>query len=202
MKTFQACLEGHPMKRNALVLTSLLLAAGSAACAGPENPETGERAAGSAPKAAVVAKPSVSVASATGLLATLPRDQASALPLVIVHKSPTCGCCGAWVDHMRSAGFDVEVRDSDDLDPIKKSLGVPADKASCHTAQVGEYFVEGHVPADDVKRLLAEHPAARGLAVPGMPAGSPGMEVPAGSEQPYTVDLVASDGSSSTFAQH
>lgn len=190
------------MKRNALVLTSLLLATGSAACAGPGKPETGEQAARPAPEAAVVAKPSVSSANAIGPLASNPRDGAGALPMVIVHKSPTCGCCGAWVEHMRSAGFEVEVRESDDLDPIKKSLGVPADKASCHTAQVGDYFVEGHVPADDVKRLLAEHPDARGLAVPGMPAGSPGMEVPAGSEQPYSVDLVASDGSSSPFAQH
>ncbi len=201
MKTFQGYLEGHPMKRNALVLTSLLLAAGSAACAGPI-PETGEQAAGSAPEAAVVAKPLLSSANAIGPLATNPRDHAGALPLVFVHKSPTCGCCGAWVEHMRSAGFEVEVRDSDDLNPIKKSLGVPADKASCHTAQVGDYFVEGHVPADDVKRLLAEHPDARGLAVPGMPAGSPGMEVPVGQEQPYAVELIGKDGSSLNFASH
>lgn len=189
MKTFQACL-------------ACVFLLGAAACAGPGKPEAGEQAAESAPDAAVVAKPLLSSASAIGPLATSPAHDANALPLVIVHKSPTCGCCGAWVEHMRSAGFEVEVRDSDDLDPIKKSLGVPADKASCHTAQVGDYFVEGHVPADDVKRLLAEHPDARGLAVPGMPAGSPGMEVPVGQEQPYAVELIAKDGSSLHFASH
>ena len=190
------------MKRNSLILTSLLLAAGSTACAGPGKPEAGPQAAGAAPATAVTAKPSMDPASADKPLAANRSDDANALPMVIVHKSPSCGCCGAWVEHMRSAGFEVEVRDSDDLDPIKKSLGVPADKASCHTAQVGDYFVEGHVPADDVKRLLSEHPDARGLAVPGMPAGSPGMDVPSGSEQPYTVDLVAQDGSASIYANH
>lgn len=190
------------MKRNALVVTSLLLAAGSAACAGPDLPGTEQQVAAPASAAALAAKPRINPANANGPPAASPSDLRNTLPLVIVHKSPSCGCCGAWVEHMRSAGFEVEVRDSDDLDPIKKSLGVPADKASCHTAQVGDYFVEGHVPADDVKRLLTEHPDARGLAVPGMPPGSPGMEVPAGSEQHYSVDLVARDGSSSPFAQH
>ncbi len=188
------------MKRNALLLTSLLLTAGSAACAGPGNPDPVEQAA--AAETAAAPALSVEAAIARAPVATSPGNRADALPLVIVHKSPSCGCCGAWVEHMRSAGFEVEVRDSDDLDPIKKSLGVPADKASCHTAQVGGYFVEGHVPADDVKRLLAEHPDARGLAVPGMPQGSPGMEVPVGSEQPYTVDLVARDGSASVYETH
>jgi len=190
------------MKRSSLVLTSLLLAAGSTACAGPGKPEAGAPAAAATPATAVSAKPSTVPASANEPLDANRTADGNALPMVIVHKSPSCGCCGSWVEHMRSAGFEVEVRDSDDLDPIKKSLGVPADKASCHTAQVGDYFVEGHVPADDVKRLLAEHPDARGLAVPGMPAGSPGMEVPAGSEQPYTVDLVAKDGSASIYANH
>lgn len=188
------------MNRKALLLTSMLLAAGSTACAGPGSPEAGRQAA--APEPAAAPARSVETAIAIAPAAASPANRSNTLPLVIVHKSPSCGCCGAWVEHMRSAGFEVEVRDSDDLDPIKKSLGVPADKASCHTAQVGDYFVEGHVPADDVKRLLAEHPDARGLAVPGMPPGSPGMEVPAGSEQHYSVDLVASDGSSSPFAQH
>jgi hypothetical protein len=188
------------MKRNALVLTSLLLAAGSTACAGPGSPAAGERAAVPGPAAAPT-RPS-ETATAKAPAATSPGNLSTRLPLVIVHKSPSCGCCDAWVEHMRSAGFKVDVRNSDDLDPIKKSLGVPADKASCHTAQVGDYFVEGHVPADDVKRLLAEHPDARGLAVPGMPPGSPGMEVPAGREQHYSVDLVASDGTATPFAEH
>ena len=127
---------------------------------------------------------------------------ARALPLVVVHKSASCGCCGLWVDHMREAGFEVEVRDVDNVNTIKERVGVPLGKGSCHTAEVGGYFVEGHVPADDVKRLLAEKPDAKGLVVPGMPAGSPGMEVPDGTIQPYTVELVGQDGGTTAFAQH
>lgn len=129
-------------------------------------------------------------------------DIAAALPLVLVHKSASCGCCGAWVEHMRSAGFSVEVRDSENLDPVKIRVGVPFGKGSCHTAEVGGYFVEGHVPAADIKRLLAEKPDARGLVVPGMPAGSPGMEMPDGRIQPYLVELVGRDGTTSAFARH
>ena len=120
----------------------------------------------------------------------------------MVHKSPTCGCCLAWADQMRAAGFDVEIRDVEDLAPIKRELGVPAQSASCHTAQIAGYFVEGHVPAEDIERLLAERPDAKGLAVPGMPLGSPGMEVPSGAEQPYEVLLVGEDGTTDVFAQH
>lgn len=125
-----------------------------------------------------------------------------ALPVVLVHKSATCGCCGAWVDHMRAAGFRVDVRDVDNLDAVKTRVGVPFGKGSCHTAEVGGYFVEGHVPAQDIKRLLAEKPDARGLVVPGMPAGSPGMEMPDGRVEPYVVELVAHDGTTSAFAHH
>lgn len=124
------------------------------------------------------------------------------LPPVLVHKSPTCGCCLSWVEHMRKAGFTVEVRNSDDLDPVKERLGVPDPQRSCHTAEVGGYFVEGHVPADDVKRLLAEKPAARGIAVPGMPIGSPGMEVPGRAPSPYVVELVGKDGKVLPYARH
>jgi hypothetical protein len=127
---------------------------------------------------------------------------ARTLPSVLVHKSPTCGCCMAWVEHMRQAGFAVEVRNSDDLDPVKERLGVPDKQRSCHTAEVGGYFVEGHVPADDVKRLLAQKPAARGIAVPGMPLGSPGMEVPGRPAMPYVVELVGKDGKVTPYAKH
>ena len=125
-----------------------------------------------------------------------------ALPLMVVYKSPTCGCCGSWIEHMQKAGFQVESRNVDDLSPVKARVGVPPAKGSCHTAEVGGYFIEGHVPAEDVKRLLAERPDARGLTVPGMPAGSPGMELPDGSVQPYAVELVARDGTTSVFARH
>lgn len=124
------------------------------------------------------------------------------LPLAIVHKSPSCGCCKVWVDHLKQAGFRVEVRDSNDLEPIKKKLGVPYGEGSCHTAEIGGYFVEGHVPAEDIKRLLAQKPKARGLTVPGMPIGSPGMEVPSGEVQPYAVKLVRTDGTTTVWARH
>ncbi len=124
------------------------------------------------------------------------------LPLVVVHKTASCGCCGLWVEHMQQAGFPVEVRNLDDVNPVKERLGVPIGKGSCHTAEVGGYFVEGHVPADDIKRLLAEKPAAKGLVLPGMPAGSPGMETPDGRVQPYVVELVGEDGNTMAFAQH
>lgn len=126
----------------------------------------------------------------------------SALPVMIVNKSPSCGCCGLWVEHVKSAGFKVEINDTDDMGPIKARLGVPYGKGSCHTAEVGGYFIEGHIPAEDIKRLLAERPDAKGLTVPGMPAGSPGMEQPDGRIQPYTVELVAYDGTTSAFSHH
>lgn len=128
---------------------------------------------------------------------------ASDLPRVSVTKSPSCGCCGAWVQHMRDAGFEVEVRDVADeaLSEFKRRLGLTPEQVSCHTAQVEGYFVEGHVPADDVKRLLAERPEARGLAVPGMPAGSPGMEM-GGVRDPYDTLLIGPDGRATVFARH
>lgn len=126
----------------------------------------------------------------------------TALPLLVVHKTPTCGCCGAWVEHMRQAGFTVQVHDADNLEPVKRRLGVPYGKGSCHTAEIDGYLVEGHVPAEDVKRLLAQRPQARGLVLPGMPIGSPGMELPDGRSEPYTVELVARDGATTAFARH
>jgi hypothetical protein len=128
--------------------------------------------------------------------------QAVGLPIAIVHKSPTCGCCKLWIDHLEEAGFRVQVRESYDLEPIKKKLGVPYGEGSCHTAEIGGYFVEGHVPAEDIKRMLARKPKARGLTVPAMPLGSPGMEVPSGEVEPYVVKLVATDGSTSVWARH
>ena len=127
---------------------------------------------------------------------------AHGLPLALVHKSPTCGCCGLWVDHLKEAGFPVEVRNTEDVTPVKQRLGVPYGKGSCHTAEIAGYFIEGHVPAEDIKRLLAEKPDAKGLVLPGMPMGSPGMEGPEGTARPYTVELVARDGTTSSFSQH
>ncbi|HSM12125.1 MAG TPA: DUF411 domain-containing protein [Lysobacter sp.] len=162
-----------------------------------------------APQPAPAAVATTEQAAASDVVATQVTADAGtspaavgALPLVVVHKSATCGCCNLWVDHMREAGFQVEVRDVDNVNTIKERVGVPLGKGSCHTAEVDGYFVEGHVPAEDVKRLLAEKPDAKGLVVPGMPAGSPGMEVPDGTIQPYTVELVGQDGGTTAFAQH
>jgi hypothetical protein len=124
------------------------------------------------------------------------------LPVVKVTKSPTCGCCKVWVDRLREAGFQVQVNDVDNLNSVKQRVGLPYGMGSCHTAEVAGYFVEGHVPIEDIKRLLRERPKAKGLAVPGMPAGSPGMEVPSGRVDPYDVFLVAGDGSTSVYAHH
>ena len=127
---------------------------------------------------------------------------APTLASMVVHKSAYCGCCELWIEHMRDSGFAVEVRNVDNLNTIKEHVGVPLAKGSCHTAQVGNYFIEGHVPAGDVKRLLAEQPKAKGLVLPGMPKGSPGIEVADGSMDVYTVELVGNDGSTSAFALH
>lgn len=125
----------------------------------------------------------------------------AALPKVIVTKDPNCGCCGGWVEHMKAAGFPVEVVTTSQIDQVKLRLGVPDDLASCHTAEVSGYVVEGHVPSDAVRRLLAEKPQARGLAVPGMPMGSPGMEVVGKAPDNYEVILFGSSGQTS-FARY
>lgn len=135
-------------------------------------------------------------------LASATATAAAALPTLVVHKSAYCGCCKLWVEHMKQAGFKVEVRETEQLDTVKDRVGVPDGQRSCHTAEVAGYFVEGHVPAGDVKRLLKEKPKARGIAVPGMPLGSPGMEVPGGQKDAYTVVLVGNDGTTKAFASH
>jgi hypothetical protein len=122
--------------------------------------------------------------------------------LVVVHKTESCGCCHLWVEHMEKSGFKVTVRNVTDLGGIKERVGVPYGMGSCHTARVGGYFIEGHVPAADIARLLEERPNAKGLTVPAMPLGSPGMEVASGEVQPYDVHLVARDGSTSVFTHH
>jgi hypothetical protein len=122
------------------------------------------------------------------------------LPAMTVWKNPLCGCCGNWVAHMRANGFSVKVHETENLEQMKKMAGIPEPLQSCHTARVGDYVVEGHVPAADVKRLLAARPAARGLAVPGMPSGSPGMEN--GAHDAYDVILFERDGGTRVFSSH
>lgn len=111
---------------------------------------------------------------------------------ILVHKDPNCSCCTGWVKHLKDAGFAVTVDETANLGPVRARLGVPPDLAACHTAEVDGYVVEGHVPAAAVRRLLEERPAAIGLAVPGMPAGSPGME--GGTPRRYDVILFGKAG--------
>lgn len=110
---------------------------------------------------------------------------------VHVWRSPSCGCCGLWVAHLKREGFEVDMTEIRELAAIKSRLGVPSDLASCHTAEIGTYVIEGHVPAHAIRRLLAEKPKARGLAVPGMPIGSPGME--GGTPEAFDVVLFGPD---------
>ncbi|MFZ3041395.1 MAG: DUF411 domain-containing protein [Thiobacillus sp.] len=122
-------------------------------------------------------------------------------PVIDVYKSPTCGCCNKWIDHLKANGFRVRSHDTDNVAQHKVRLGVPAGYDSCHTAEVNGYVIEGHVPAKEITRLLKAKPRARGLVVPAMPMGSPGMEV-GGRKDPYEVFLVNRDGSAMTYAHY
>jgi hypothetical protein len=126
---------------------------------------------------------------------------APATPVIDVYKSPTCGCCNKWIDHLKANGLTVRSHDTDNVTQHKVRLGVPSAYGSCHTAEIGGYVVEGHVPARDIKRLLKEKPRARGLVVPAMPVGSPGMEE-GNRRDPYDVFLVNRNGSVRTYAQY
>ncbi|MDD2915691.1 MAG: DUF411 domain-containing protein [Gallionella sp.] len=127
-------------------------------------------------------------------------DSGQALPVVELYKSPQCGCCKAWAEHLQKNGFTVSLHDVDDVPAARKKLGMPSRFGACHTAKVGKYLVEGHVPAADIKRLLKQHPKALGLAVPSMPPGSPGME--GERSVPYDTLLVKEDGNAKVFARH
>ena len=143
------------------------------------------------------------IGSAAGLAMTgTARAQTRGSRALAVYKSPTCGCCDGWVRHMRQAGFTVAVHVVDDPGTVRRARGLPDTLASCHTGVIGGYAIEGHVPAADVVRLLAERPAAVGLAVPGMPMGSPGMEAPDGRKAPFDTLLVLRSGQTRVFGRH
>jgi hypothetical protein len=133
----------------------------------------------------------VLIASAASLLQT-GTLLAATEPVITVHRDPNCGCCLGWVQHLQKAGFPTKVLETRDLDAVKTRLGVPGDLAACHTAEVAGYVIEGHVPAIALRRFLAEKPNATGLAVPGMPIGSPGME--GGKPETYEVILFEPNG--------
>lgn len=179
------------------ILTVALGTLALAACGGSETPEADARTVANPAGGTAQTASDVGTAPAASMAAAdLSDDQ---LPSVVVYKSPTCGCCNGWVEHLREAGFEVEPRDVRDLMSVKLDAGVPPSLSSCHTALIDGYVVEGHVPADVVKKLLAERPPVAGISVAGMPVGSPGMEGP--NAQPYTVEAFTADGSHSTFAE-
>ena len=139
----------------------------------------------------------MAIAAGVGTLSLLGPTYAAEFT---VYKSPWCGCCSKWIDHLKASGHTVSTQDIESLDTVKKMAGVPEHLQSCHTAMVDGYVIEGHVPSKDIERLLAERPKAKGLAVPGMPAGSPGME--GGAPDKYDVMLFNPDGSSDVFARY
>ena len=144
-----------------------------------------------------------SIAAGLAFATLLPGSaRADATPAITVYKDPSCGCCTKWVEHLRAAGLKPTVRDRNDMDALKDSLGVPASLRSCHTAVAGKFVIEGHVPADDLKRLVARAPkGVLGIAVPDMPAGAPGMEMP-GRRDRYDVIAFSTNGTTSVFARH
>lgn len=131
----------------------------------------------------------------------IPIDREAPVEMT-VYMSPQCGCCGFWVDHVKEHGFAPEVHHQADMGEVKRTFRVPWELSSCHTAVVNGYIIEGHVPGEDIRRFLAEAPEARGLAVPGMPAGSPGMEIPDGRMDAYEVLLLRPDGATEVFARY
>lgn len=140
------------------------------------------------------------VSAATMLLLPLPSIAEESAGEVTVYKDPSCECCGRWVSHMRQNGFSVVVNNVDDMTPVKRFMGIPEALESCHTATVGNYRVEGHVPASDIKQVLAKKVAIKGLAVPGMPMSAPGMDSP--ENEPYTVLSFDDAGTVSNFSSH
>lgn len=138
-------------------------------------------------------------AAATPPVAT-PASAVTGEPTLVVYKTPSCGCCKGWVKAMETSGFKVEVHDLDDLAATKHAAGVPDELQACHTARIGGYVVEGHVPAEDIRRLLAERPDVSGIAAPGMPMGSPGME--GAYKDRYDVVTFGGNGRSTVFASH
>jgi hypothetical protein len=136
-------------------------------------------------------------------ITAIPANVFSMSETLIVYRTETCGCCGEWVKRMISGGLRAEVQFVNDelLKSIKLQLGISTELSSCHTATISQYFVEGHVPVNDIHRLLIERPKARGLTVPGMPIGSPGMEM-GNTREPFDTLLVFENGRTEVFNRH
>lgn len=142
----------------------------------------------------------ITLALTTTAVRIRPVDASAKKPVITVYKDPSCGCCKNWVEHLLKHGYRVNAKDTTDMAAIKRALGVPDAITACHTAVVNGYLIEGHVPAADIDRLLAQKPRISGLAVPGMPAGSPGMEGPRA--QRYQVLTFDKSGKTTVFASH
>jgi hypothetical protein len=145
-------------------------------------------------KLSTLLKPALAVA----LL--IPQLPSATAPVIQVYKTTSCGCCAKWVEHLRANGFDVKVTEVESTDPYRKKFGVPQPLASCHTALVNGYAIEGHVPAREIKRLIESKGSAKGLAVPGMPLGSPGME--STRTQAYSVMMFDAKGNSVVYQNY
>lgn len=185
------------IRRIAPVLIASLAAACSSGSSTAEQPSSAEALTQGAPvSSADVSSPATNIA-ATQVVAS-PESSPRTIGRVIVHKDANCDCCGKWVDHVKAAGFKVAVNDTRDLQAVKRRLSVPDRLQSCHTAEIGGYVIEGHVPVDLIEKLLRERPQIAGLAVPGMPMGSPGMEGPY--SEPYDVIAFDKNGATSVYA--
>jgi hypothetical protein len=136
------------------------------------------------------------VAAFAAALVPVRAGATATLPKITITKDPTCGCCSGWAEHVKLAGFPVEIAEVSDINRVKVRLGIPTNLYACHTAEVEGYLLEGHVPASTIKRLLFERPKVRGLAVRGMPVGSPGMEVEGAEPETYDVIVFGSNGQS------
>lgn len=137
---------------------------------------------------------------ASSVLLAVPAFASAAMPVIDVYKTETCGCCEAWTDHLKTNGFSVKIHNVANPSDYRQKFGMPDKLGSCHTAKIGAYVIEGHVPASDIKRLVKSGAKARGLAVPAMPLGSPGME--AGRSDPYDVFLVQPDGRTTVYKHY
>ena len=176
--------------RPALPPLSILMAALVAGCGGGDDAQARDLATRAAAEARTPAVGTEAAPETVPMAAS--GTAAGSAPEVVVYKTSTCGCCSSWIEHLEAAGFQVTAHDEPDLTAVKNQLGVPGPLRSCHTALVDGYLVEGHVPADVIRRLLEERPQVAGIAVPGMPIGSPGMEVPGRPADSY--DVVSFDG--------
>ena len=150
---------------------------------------------------AVPAPVESALAAPAAPLPAQPRTAEAATPKIVVHRDAYCGCCHLWVEHLRKEGFEVDDRIEDDMSPVKHRLGIAPEHASCHTAEIDGYVVEGHVPAADVRRMLTEKPAIAGISAPGMPMGSPGMEGPYPADR-YDVVSFDAQGRTAVYASH